>query len=135
MPRPKGTDGTAEALLHGMAFQLGKWIYIMDAFDDYERDRKRSACNLLDALNGGTAPEKADAFDMALTLHPQIKHKNGGLLRGGAGPLEDACIRNIATHGIDAVFYKIVRKRYREFAERVEQFGDFSVEQLAGKGP
>lgn len=120
-------------LISCLAFQLGKWIYIIDAFDDFERDTKKKQFNLLFSLNDGAVPSKETVFEMALTLHLQIKYKIHGLLSRGTVSLRDDCIVNIVTYGIDEVFYKIVKKKYCEFEERVKNIGNFSLEQLDGE--
>lgn len=45
-------SGESEVIAREMGFHLGKWIYIMDAADDYTKDKKRGEFNPLPSLDG-----------------------------------------------------------------------------------
>ena len=47
------TDDTAK-----LCYNIGKWVYLIDALDDYDKDRKKSAYNVLyNAFGGDTRAE------------------------------------------------------------------------------
>lgn len=119
----ESAQGQAEAVF----FQIGKWIYIMDAFDDLQDDIKRKRFNLLFSLEDGNAITKEAAFEKTLSMHLFIKSKIKSLLSATGSKLEDDCIVNIITDGIDFMFCKIVLKKYKEYKERLKDYG-YSLE-------
>ena len=58
------TDVALRRTLAWFGYNLGRWIYILDAYNDYERDLKTNAYNPLIA----TGDPAQDAVDMSLTL-------------------------------------------------------------------
>lgn len=56
------------AELRSLGFHLGKYIYLLDAYDDLERDRRSGAYNPLKSLSGSESYEEEmkDIFDMLL---------------------------------------------------------------------
>ena len=111
-------------------FNLGKWIYIIDAFDDYAMDLKKKNFNVLSCLGEETAPSLEEIFKKAMSLHYQIRHKINLLINRVS--IEDECIKNILTHGIDDVFDDISQKKYEsclrslsnDRSEIMESMGD-----------
>lgn len=55
------TEGEARAILHALGSAMGRWVYLLDAAEDYEQDVKRGRFNALYALQGSdtlTEPHK-----------------------------------------------------------------------------
>lgn len=120
-------------LLRKLSFQMGKWIYIVDAYDDFQKDVRKNRSNLLYALNHGEPPEKTVVFEMVYMLYLQIRHKIARLLHAPDVQQPDDCIVNIVTYGIDETFEQVTRKKYKEFAGRVKYNGTIGLEQMATK--
>ena len=113
--------------LKKLFFQVGKWIYIIDAYDDFEKDIKENRFNLLCSLSDDKM-DKAEVFEKTLSLHLQLKQKINLLLKQLKGTFDDNCLINILTFGLDDVFYKITKKRYKENVERLTKNGTSNVE-------
>jgi hypothetical protein len=64
------TEGGVHAVLHELGKALGRWVYLIDAAEDYALDVKKGRFNALHALYGDAAMTDAqrDALDTALTL-------------------------------------------------------------------
>ena len=116
-------EESAQSQAEAVFFQIGKWIYIMDAFDDLQDDIKRKGFNLLFSLEEGKAITKETAFEKTLSMHLFIKHKIKSLLTATDLKIQDDCIVNIITDGIDFMFCKIVLKKYKEYKERLKNYG------------
>lgn len=114
---------SAQSQAEAVFFQIGKWIYIMDAFDDLQDDIKRKRFNLLFSLEDGKVITKETAFEKTLSMHLFIKSKIKSLLAATDPKIEDDCIVNIITDGIDFMFCKIVLKKYKEYKERLKDYG------------
>ena len=56
-----GLDGEKKIIAHEIGLHIGRWIYIADAADDFEKDKKRGEFNPLTEL----APER---IKISLTL-------------------------------------------------------------------
>lgn len=121
-------DKQNKTKIEDIFFQIGKWIYVIDAFDDLEKDTKRKKFNLLYSLNDGKVITKEDAFTKTLAIHIQIKAKIKNLLSKLNEIELDACITNILHYGMDYTFYQISKKKYSEYVERVEKDGYFKLE-------
>ena len=65
----EGLDGNREKIARKIGRHMGKWIYIIDAIDDYEEDLKRSRYNPLVGVCGkdGISDEACEALKNALT--------------------------------------------------------------------
>lgn len=116
-------EESARSQAEAVFFQIGKWIYIIDAFDDLQDDIKRKRFNLLFSLEDGETITKEAAFEKTLSMHLFIKSKIKSLLAATGSKLEDDCIVNIITDGIDFMFCKIVLKKYKEYKERLKDYG------------
>ena len=64
------TEGSTHAVLHELGRALGRWVYLIDAAEDYAADVKKGRFNALYALYGERCLTKAqrDTLDTALTL-------------------------------------------------------------------
>lgn len=118
------------ALLKKLMFQVGKWIYIIDAYDDFEKDIKKKRFNLLCVLGENGDIGKDEVFEKALAIHLQLKQKITALLRNIQDVFKDECIINILTFGLDNVFYKITEKKYKDFVGRLSSNGNDLLERV-----
>lgn len=58
-----GFDGETQRVLKRIGYLIGRWVYIADAFDDMEKDRKSGGYNPL-LLSGKTADDAEKALNM-----------------------------------------------------------------------
>ena len=110
-----------EDVFKKLFFQIGKWIYIIDAFDDYQTDKKKHRLNLLQSLLENDETDQEMVFEKALSIHYQLKQKIMNLLQDLDGDLGDACLNNVLTFGLDHVFYRITEKKYKACLGRLTQ--------------
>lgn len=108
---PAGVDENRHRALEQLLYHLGRWIYLVDAWDDLEEDRKAGRYNPIDARFDG-APE-AQADYLRTTLTHSVK------LAVSAFQLEDfggwtAVIENILYRGLPAVQEAVLTGRWRE---------------------
>lgn len=52
-----GTSGNAERILKNIGFNLGKWVYIVDAADDCEKDKEKGRFNPFLRMYDGELPD------------------------------------------------------------------------------
>ncbi|MGQ9855627.1 MAG: DUF5685 family protein [Fervidobacterium sp.] len=67
-----GIDETNMVVLKNMAYNLGKWIYVLDAFDDIEKDAKKNRYNPILLEYGFNDGE--DIKDFADKVRPDIRN-------------------------------------------------------------
>lgn len=101
--------------IRDLSFDLGKWIYLMDAYDDYLEDVRRERFNLLDTMRFERTPD-------AEMLHQRVRGIECLLIGGMKRSLEDGVlekdigiIKNVITRGCDAQYSRIVMRRYPDF--------------------
>lgn len=86
-----------------VAFQIGEWIYLMDAFDDLEKDHKKGQYNPL--------LQSVDAFDIQLA-------KDKGCI-----------ILNLISMNIKRIFNELSMEKHKEIVENIIYFGlDLAVD-------
>lgn len=102
--------------LQKLCFYLGKWIYIIDAYDDYLDDMKKGKFNLLKTMCFETENPSMEQ------IHQRVQGVIGFLLGGMKRNLrtivleEDyAIVENIIEYGCNAQYTRIVKKRYPEY--------------------
>lgn len=97
-----GIEGNNRLIASEMGYRVGKWIYILDAADDYEKDKKRGQFNPLTEL----VPER---LEVSLTLELEGASRALELIT----PHDDGImniVRNIVYLGMPAKAKKILTK-------------------------
>ncbi len=107
---PAGLEGEAKEVAEVCGYHLGRYIYIIDAFDDCREDGRRGEYNCLNSRYGSAEATEAHAEEVLLTL----KDSMAAFTRAYA--LADGCaldnlIYNVATLGSEAAFRKILQAR------------------------
>lgn len=105
--------------IYSFSFNLGKWIYLMDAYDDYNRDVKQQKYNcLLGMMNADDTIDKVD-------IHKKIRAINGMLIFNIKEAMEKidfkkhrAIIENIVGNGFFFTYRKILQKEYPEINQK-----------------
>ena len=93
---PLGQDDTQKRVLEQLGYQLGRWVYLMDAADDWEKDEEKGRFNALresgafqkGVFDPGRAllllQDASAAVSAALSLLPARRYL--GILENVAGP-------------------------------------------------
>lgn len=100
--------------LEELLYHLGRWIYLMDAWDDLEEDRKAGRYNPLDARFRGRASQERDYLD--------ITAAHSAKLAGAAANLMDlgnwaSIVENILYLGLPTVQETVLDGRWREIRQ------------------
>ncbi len=115
-----GLDGDAKAIAFEAGYHIGRYIYIIDAVDDLEKDTKKNRFNPL-ILHFGTAKAALDALDAVeeTLLVSSVRFSAAvGLLEGNA---YTDILQNIAIFGMKSVINNIYVKYAYKRKEIEEQ--------------
>ena len=97
-----------------LLYHLGRWIYLMDAWDDLDDDRKRGRYNPLDARFQGRAREERDYLDTTAAHSRRLAGAAANLMElGGWGPV----VENILYLGLPAVQSAVLDGRWKEMRQ------------------
>lgn len=102
---------TMHPVLNKIVFNLGKWVYLIDAYDDYMDDKNDGQFNLLELLNKDNNSmeqlhNKMIALTSILLMNMQLE------LNTVVFNKHDAIIKNIIVAGCPSCFRKICLKQY-----------------------
>lgn len=106
-------EGRRKAL-EQLLYHLGRWVYLMDAWDDLDEDRKRGRYNPLDARFQGQARENRDYLETTATHSLRLMGTAAGLLDPGGGTL---IVENVLHLGLPAVQSAVLDGRWREMRD------------------
>lgn len=107
--RPQDRRAMEQLLYH-----VGRWIYLMDAWDDLDDDRKRGRYNPLDARFEGRARENREYVDTTATHSLRLAGAAAGLLELGKwAPV----VENILYLGLPAVHSAVLDGRWSEMRD------------------
>lgn len=103
-------EGARRALAQ-LLYHLGRWVYLMDAWDDLDGDRKRGRYNPLEARFQGQARENRDYLDATATHSLRLAGGAAELLELGQwAPI----VENILFFGLPAVQGAVLDGRWKE---------------------
>ena len=97
-----GLDGESKIIAHEIGLHIGRWIYIADAADDFEKDKKRGEFNPLTEL----APER---IKISLTLELEGVSRAVELITPYDGGIMNI-VKNIIYLGLPSRADKIVKE-------------------------
>jgi len=97
-----GLEGTDRRLSEELGYHVGKWIYLLDAADDYEKDKKRGEYNPLPAWN-------RDTLRCALNLELEAASLAMNLMAGSDAGIQ-SITENILYAGMPARMEKILSR-------------------------
>ena len=66
------TEGETRAILHELGKTMGRWVYLLDAANDYQEDVKRGRFNALHALYGGQTMEEQQMHTLSTLLDAEL---------------------------------------------------------------
>ena len=108
--RPAPREGERRALGQ-LLYHLGRWIYLMDAWDDLDEDREKGRYNPLDARFRGQARENRDYLEATATHSLRLAGSAASLLELGRWT---PVVENILYLGLPAVQSAVLDGRWKE---------------------
>lgn len=97
-----------------LLYHLGRWIYLVDAWDDLDEDVKNGRYNPLDARFAGRAREERDYLETTLTHSARLAAAAANLMElGGWTPV----VENILYLGLPAVQGAVLDGRWKEMRQ------------------
>ena len=103
--------------LHKLCFNLGKWIYLIDAYDDYPKDREKKRFNLLSTMYFDTPEPEEDQIHKRVQCIVNLLQNNMKRYLNEVQTEQDrAIIENIVLYGCAQQYAKILKNRYPQYA-------------------
>ena len=94
-----------------LLYHLGRWIYLMDAWDDLEEDKKRGRYNPLDARFQGHAPKEKEYLNTTAVHSVRLAGAAANLMDLGSwAPV----VENVLYLGLPAVQNAVLAGRWKE---------------------
>jgi len=101
-------------VLEQLLYHLGRWIYLMDAWDDLDEDRKAGRYNPLDARFGGRARENRAYLETTASHSLRLAGSAAQLLELGEWT---PIVENILYIGLPVVQGAVLDGRWREMRD------------------
>lgn len=114
-----------------LLYHLGRWIYLMDAWDDLDEDRRRGRYNPLDARFQGKARENREYLETTAVHSLRLAGAAANLLE--LGPRQ-AIVENVLWSGLPAVQSAVLDGRWKEMRNTRRQPNERSL-RGAGRQP
>lgn len=112
-----GVDGEpGQAALHQMLYHLGRWIYLLDAWDDLEEDRKSGSYNPILSQFGGYAEDCEESIRETLSTSLGLMLSSRQWLEFG---IWSPIIDNIITLGLPAMEDVVLSGQWRQRKKRI----------------
>ena len=94
-----------------LLYHLGRWIYLMDAWDDLEEDKRHGRYNPLDARFRGRAPEEKEYLNTTAAHSARLAGAAANLMELGSwGPV----VENVIYLGLPAVQSAVLDGSWKE---------------------
>ena len=108
----------ARRALGQLLYHLGRWIYLMDAWDDLDDDKRKGRYNPLDARFQGQARENRDYLDTTSTHSLRLAGAAAELLELGEWT---PIVENILYTALPAVQGAVLDGRWKEMRDNKEK--------------
>ena len=106
-----GIDGAVSRVAYDVAFHLGKLIYILDAVDDFQKDKKSRSFNvLLNAFGSELTEETKEILKCAMTLELEKMARSVELLDFSEYKDVERIIKNITYIGMPNEIERVLKK-------------------------
>lgn len=107
-----GLKGNGSIIARNIGNRLGRWIYIVDAFDDYDADRKSGSYNPFVLLYGGEDFSESDTRSISMMLEAELAMAFSAieLLEDDLDRSRSEIIKNILCLGMPASVRRICDK-------------------------
>ncbi len=119
-----GLDSEKERVMEQMLYHLGRWIYLIDAWDDLAEDAKAGRYNPLDARFSGQALNESDYVETTMTHSVRLIHSASNLLEFGTWT---SIIENILYLGLSTVQKAVLEGRWKELRKQGRKTNERSV--------
>ena len=117
--------------LKELLYHLGRWIYLMDAWDDLEEDKKRGRYNPLDARFQGRAPEEKEYLNTTAVHSVRLAGAAANLMEFGRWT---PVVENVLYLGLPAVQSAVLDGRWKEMRKTRRRLNERSL-RSAGRQP
>lgn len=107
-------DSPNQRMLEQTLYHLGRWIYLMDAWDDLEEDKKKGRYNPLDARFHGQAREYRDYVNATATHSARLAASAANLMDLGSWT---PIVENVLYFGLPAVQSAVLDGRWKEMRQ------------------
>lgn len=111
-------DETGRRAMEQLLYHLGRWVYLADAWDDLEEDRKAGRYNPLDARFDGHAAEERDYVETTMTHSLRLICSALQLMEFGAW---SAVLENIFYRGLPSVQQAVLSGRWKQLRNAKEK--------------
>lgn len=101
-----------------LLYHLGRWIYLIDAWDDLEEDEKQNRYNPLNARFNGQARQARDYVETTLTHSTRLLASAANLLDFGSWT---AVVNNVIYSGLPTVQKAVLDGRWKELRRTREK--------------
>lgn len=108
---PPSGDEARERAMGQLLYHLGRWIYLVDAWDDLEEDVSQGRYNPLDARFGGHTGENREYIATTMTHSLRLAVSAANLLELGRW---QAIVDNMLYQGLPAVQAAVLDRRWKE---------------------
>ena len=108
-----GLEGDKKIIAKSIGYRLGRWIYIVDAFDDYEKDRKSGSYNPFVLLYGAKDFSDDDFESISKMLEAELSLAFSALelLDDDKDKNRSEIIKNILCMGMPASVKRVCDKK------------------------
>lgn len=108
---PEEQDETRRRVLEQILYHVGRWIYLVDAWDDLQEDRKKGRFNPLDARFEGQPEKEREYLSTTMTHSLKLAISAANLTDFGRW---EAVIHNMLYQGLPLVQEAVLSGRWKE---------------------
>lgn len=108
-------DSAKHRAMKGLLYHLGRWIYLVDAWDDLNEDISKGRYNPLNARFAGDATGEREYIETTMTHSVRLIHAAANLLEFGRWTL---VIDNILYNGIPTVQKAVLDGRWKQLQKQ-----------------
>lgn len=119
-----GFEGEKKMIAEKIGKRIGRWIYIVDAFDDYESDRKSGSYNPFVELYDGKDFSDDDLLSISKMLEAELSIAFSAieLLDDDSDKNRSEIIKNILCLGMPASVERICKKKEKNKEEKTNSY-------------
>lgn len=107
-------DSPERRMLGQTLYHLGRWVYLMDAWDDLDEDKKKGRYNPLDARFQGRVREERDYVEATATHSARLAASAANLMELGSWR---PAVENVLYCGLPAVQNAVLDGRWKEMRQ------------------
>lgn len=107
-----------------LLYHLGRWIYLVDAWDDLDEDKKSERYNPIDIRFSGNAKNEQDYVETTMTHSVRLIQAASNLLEFGVWK---PVIENILFLGLPAIQKAVLNGQWKELRKQGRTFNERSV--------